>query len=445
MSYDYQVNPAAPPDSLEARQAPVDNGLEIPDPSRYFSEEFMRKEWTHLWPRAWLLAGVTADVREPGDYFTFDIGHESIIVARQDDGSLKAFYNVCPHRANRIALNDFGSVNEFTCAFHGWKFRCNGQLKSITDEQTFAPKLVAHRPGMSEVRCDSHAGLIFVNLDGKAPPLAEWIGLPKGYLENYRIDEMNAVRHVRTLWNANWKVGVDSFYETYHLPHIHPQTQTVMGDFSQYDLYPNGFSRMIVPLCQKSHRVPDQDSVDAGLRFMMQDAGMDPDSYKGDARGVRAAVQRSKRERARRLGLTHYDNFTDGQLTDSWATGLFPNVQIGCHPEGVFIMRRSFTTTTSRCFVTSTIRITSCRLGWAYRREPTSRVRPARPSSDLPRGSAQISAKCSIRTSNSSQRSAPAADRAASVVRFGASKSREFVTSIASSIATSRARSKRFL
>ena len=76
MSYDFQVNPAAPPDSLEARQTPIDNGLEIPDPTRYFSEEFMRKEWTHLWPRAWLLAGVTADVREPGDYFTFDVGHE---------------------------------------------------------------------------------------------------------------------------------------------------------------------------------------------------------------------------------------------------------------------------------------------------------------------------------------------------------------------------------
>jgi hypothetical protein len=54
---------------------------------------------------------------------------------------------------------------------------------------------------------------------------------------------------------------------------------------------------------------------------------------------VRAAIQKSKRERARRIGLKHYENFTDGQLTDSWATGLFPNVQMGMHPEGVFIMR----------------------------------------------------------------------------------------------------------
>jgi phenylpropionate dioxygenase-like ring-hydroxylating dioxygenase large terminal subunit len=339
MRFNYQVNPDAGADSLEAKRPPVDNGLAVPDPARYHSREFMRLEWERLWPRVWLLAGVTSDLQEPGDYFRFDFGHESFVVVRQADGGIKAFYNVCPHRANRIALNEFGSVSHFTCAFHGWQFHCNGRLKSITDEEYFAPELVAHRPGLAEVRCDSVGGLVFINMDGKAPQLRDWIGLPQGYIENYEIDRMHAVRHVRSVWNANWKVGVDSFYETYHLPHIHPQTQGVMEDFSQYDLYPNGFSRMIVPLYVKSHRIGDQETVDAGLQFMMQDAGMQPGDFKGNAREVRAAVQRSKRQRARRLGLAHYEKLTDGQLTDSWATGLFPNVQIGMHPEGVFIMR----------------------------------------------------------------------------------------------------------
>ncbi len=339
MSFNYQVNPGAPAESLEAKQPAVDLGLDVPNPSRYHSPEFMKQEWDRLWPRVWLLAGVTSDIPEAGDYFTFEIGHESILVVRQANGSIKAFYNVCPHRGNRVAQNEFGSVAQFTCSFHGWQFHCNGRLKCITDEETFAPRLIAHRPGLTELRCDSLGGLIFVNMDGKAPPLSEWIGLPRGYIENYEIDKMHAVRQVRSTWNANWKVGVDSFYETYHLPHIHPQTQGVMEDFSQYDLYHGGFSRMIVPLCVKSHRVKDQETVDAGLRFMMQDAGMDPDTFTGSAREVRAAVQKSKRERARRLGLKHYDRLTDGQLTDSWATGLFPNVQIGMHPEGVFIMR----------------------------------------------------------------------------------------------------------
>ena len=335
----YVVNPAAPSTSLEAKRPQPDNGLDVPTPDRYYTHEFMQREWRDLWPKVWLLAGVTSDIPEHGDYTVFDIGAESIVLVRQKDLSIRAFYNVCPHRGNKIALNDMGSVDKFTCAFHAWQFCTSGKLLKITDEESFHPDLIKHRPGLSEVRCETVGGLIFINMDGNAPPLAEWIGLPSGYIENYRIDQMHVVRHVRTEWRGNWKVGVDAFYETYHLPHIHPQTQGVMEDFSQYDLYPNGFSRMIVPICTKSHRIEDQDTVTPDLQYMMQEAGMNPADYHGTAQGVRAAVQASKRARAQRLGLDHYATLTDGQLTDSWATGMFPNVQIGMHPEGVFIMR----------------------------------------------------------------------------------------------------------
>lgn len=336
---EWPMSLGAPSDSLEAKQPPVDDGLDVPDPSRYYTREFMDLEWRRLWPRVWLLAGVTSDIPEDGDYVVFEVGSEEFIIARQSDGSVKAFYNVCPHRGNRVCMNERGSVARFTCTFHGWQFGCDGQLQRITDEATFNPRLIAHRPGLTEVRCQTHAGLVFINMDGKAPPLKEYLGLPAGYLENYEIDRMHVVHHVRSAWQANWKTGVDAFYETYHLPWVHPQTQGVMEDFSQYDLYPNGASRMIVPICVKSHRVSDQDSVEPYLQFMLKEAGIDPASFRGSAREVREAVQKAKRTRARRVGLKHYERFTDGQLTDSWATGLFPNVQMGMHPEGVFIMR----------------------------------------------------------------------------------------------------------
>ncbi len=343
MSVNYKVewpmSLNAPADSLEAKQPPVDDGLDVPDPARYYSREFMAQEWQRLWPRVWLLAGVTSDIPEEGDYFTFSIGHEQFILVRQADQSIKAFYNVCPHRGNRVALNERGSVARFTCAFHGWQFGCGGALERITDEETFNPKLIAHRPGLTEVRCEALGGILFINMDGKAPPLKQYLGLPEGYIERYQVDKMHVVHHVRSEWKANWKTGVDAFYETYHLPWVHPQTQGVMEDFSQYDLYPNGASRMIVPICVKSHRVADQESVDPYLQFMLKEGGIDPASFRGSAREVREAIQKSKRARARKVGLTHYEAFTDGQLTDSWATGLFPNVQMGMHPEGVFIMR----------------------------------------------------------------------------------------------------------
>jgi hypothetical protein len=106
----------------------------------------------------------------------------------------------------------------------------------------------------------------------------------------------------------------------------------------QCDLYANGASRMIVPIGQMTPRIADQDALNDGLRMMLADVGLDPASFEGRAREVRPAIQQAKRERASRLGQD-YSGFVDGQLTDSWATGIFPNVQIGCHPEGVFLMR----------------------------------------------------------------------------------------------------------
>lgn len=330
----------APKDSLEAKQPkPDDLRLDVPDPSRYYTREFMELEWKHLWPRVWLLAGVTPDIKEAGDFSVFKHGHEEFIIVRQEDGGIKAFYNVCPHRGNRVCLTEQGSVPKFSCPFHGWKFSCDGKLAAITEESTFDPSLIKHRPGLTEVRCDTIGGLIFINMDGKAPHLRDWIGLPPGYIENYEIEKMNVVRHVRSEWMANWKTGVDAFYETYHLPHIHPQTQGVMEDYSQIDLYPNGFSRMIVPIGVKAHRVNDRETIDPYQKYMMAEAGLDPEKFDGSASEVREAIQKAKRARGKRFGLKYYDGLTDGQLTDSWATGYFPNVQIGMHPEGVFIMR----------------------------------------------------------------------------------------------------------
>lgn len=332
------INPDAPPESLEAKQPEVDNGVDVAAKDGYFSREYMQLEWEKLWTRSWLIAGVSSDLEKVGDYFLFNIREESIIVTRTEEG-VKAFYNVCSHRGARLVHEERGNRKVFVCPFHSWSFHHTGELRRITDEEYFKPEVIAHRPGLKPLSCEEHAGIIFVNMDTNPPPLKESIGLPEGYLEAYKIHEMKVVRHVRSEWGANWKVGVEAFYESYHLHAVHPETRGVMGDLNvQYDLYPNGASRMIVPLGQPSPRIADQKTVNEGLKAMLEDAGIDPAGFEGTAEDVRRAIQQGKRARAERLGLD-YSRFTDGQLSDSWATGIFPNVQIGCHPEAAFLMR----------------------------------------------------------------------------------------------------------
>ena len=332
------INPDAPASSLEAKQAPIDNGHAVYGKEGYFSHDYAQQEWDNVWSRSWLLAGANTDIPNVGDYFLFKLRHESFIIIRSDTG-ITAFYNVCPHRGARLLTQERGNRRVFTCPFHSWSFANDGALRSITDEATFQPEVIDHRPGLTQVRCEVFAGLIFITMDNDAPELISDIGLPDGYLENYRIEDMKVVRHVRSEWGSNWKVGVEAFYESYHLHAVHPETRGVMADLHvQYDLYPRGASRMIVPLGEPSPRHHDQLTVNEGLQMMLREVGIDADTFQGTAADVRRAMQAAKRERSARLGLD-YERFTDGQLSDSWATGIFPNVQIGCHPEAVFLMR----------------------------------------------------------------------------------------------------------
>lgn len=322
-------------DALEAKQPHIENGTGVYSPAPYHRSDSMQLEWERLWPKAWLIAGVVSDLPENGSYFVFDIGRESVLVTRSTDG-IHAFYNVCSHRGTRLVAEPHGKKSRFVCPFHSWCFTNQGRLQSITDSETFRPEVLAQTRGLTPIRCEEYAGLVFINMDNGAPPLRERIGLPEGYLERYGIGRMKVVRHVITEWEANWKIGVEAFYESYHLHAVHPETRFVMADLGvQYDLYPHGASRMIVPLGQMSPRMRDQHEMNEGLAGMLAEAGIDAEAYDGDATGVRRAIQQAKRARYK----NEYGAFSDGQLTDSWATGIFPNVQIGCHPEGVFLMR----------------------------------------------------------------------------------------------------------
>ncbi|GIR69404.1 MAG: hypothetical protein CM15mP74_06550 [Halieaceae bacterium] len=317
------INPDAPPESLEAKQPAIDNGAEIYGKDGYFSLDQMEREWEKVWTESWLIAGVSSDLQAVGDYFLFRVRSESIIVTKTEEG-VKAFYNVCPHRGARLLTEERGNKKVFVCPFHSWSFRNSGELRTITDEETFQDAVICHRPGLTPVACDEHAGLIFISMADNPPALPEAIGLPAGYLENYQIDKMRVVRHVRSEWGSNWKVGVEAFYESYHLHAVHPETRGVMGDLNvQYDCYPNGASRMIVPLGQPSPRQADQATVNEGLQWMLQEAGVDPAKFKGTAADVREAIQQAKRERSDRLGLG-YERFTDGQLSTAGRQGFSP-------------------------------------------------------------------------------------------------------------------------
>jgi nitrite reductase/ring-hydroxylating ferredoxin subunit len=118
---------------------------------RYTGRDFAMLEWEHMWTKTWLCAGRASDAPHVGDYFTFEIGPESILVIRQQDGSLAARYNVCMHRGNRLREPGRGHAEKFSCLFHGWEYGIDGGLIKALDRDCFPqgvdPKKLSLQPG----------------------------------------------------------------------------------------------------------------------------------------------------------------------------------------------------------------------------------------------------------------------------------------------------------
>jgi phenylpropionate dioxygenase-like ring-hydroxylating dioxygenase large terminal subunit len=315
----------------------VDFGTKRVNPDRYISQDFMDNEWENVWTKTWLMACSSSDIKNLGDYFNFNIGKESIIVMRSSENSVSAFYNVCPHRGNKLFFDDFGFVKDIGCRYHGWKFNLDGTNKLVTDSETYRHEVLCHDLDLTKVKVEEECGFIWVSMSNDVPPVREYLGDVAEHLDLYNVNNMNVIRHVHSDWAANWKTGLEAFYESYHLSYIHPQTQGMMEDyFMQMDTWDNGMNRMIVPFVEPAKRQEGSNLINDSTNIMLNDVGIDPNTFEGSPFEAKKAIQDKKREFSKSFDLD-YERFTNEQLTDSFVYGIFPNVQLGCHPEGVFV------------------------------------------------------------------------------------------------------------
>src|SRR5262245_20256645 len=98
---------------------------------RYFSPDWAQREWDRLWTKTWHIGGMLSQLEEEGDWIKHDIGRESVVMVRQADGAVKAFYNACRHRGNRLVFTDAGGAPTITCSYHGWKYAPDGSLAFV--------------------------------------------------------------------------------------------------------------------------------------------------------------------------------------------------------------------------------------------------------------------------------------------------------------------------
>ncbi|MEZ5743483.1 MAG: aromatic ring-hydroxylating dioxygenase subunit alpha [Sphingomonadaceae bacterium] len=244
----------------------------------FLSREYLEAEKEHLWPKIWQMVERIEDMPNPGDWMTYNVADESIIVLRKDDGSFKAFHNVCPHRGRQlVSVPDMlpGQVHDvrgnnrknFVCGFHGWTFDLDGNNTYILDPQDWDNRLTPEMTCLSEIKVDTWGGYIYINMDPDCVSLKEWMGRAGEILDHFDLAGMRYKWRQWAIYPCNWKTAIEAFLEPYHVAGTHTQL-LAYGDYyalsKQYGL----------------HSVSSYDTRDA--KFQMSESAGTTRAGKGD-------------------------------------------------------------------------------------------------------------------------------------------------------------------
>jgi choline monooxygenase len=230
----------------------------------YFDKRIVALERASVFSATWQVAGRADQVRENGQFFTVELAGEPLVMARGEDGQLRAFYNVCRHHAAAVVTEAQGCAKQFRCPYHGWTYGIDGALKGMVEFDGVC-NFDRAKNGLAPVRVDTWENFVFVNLDGRAAPLRDFLGIvpelvaPLGLAEKLHFFD----RRVYTL-NCNWKVYVDNYLDGgYHVPHAHKGLSSVI-EYTKYTI--ENFERA----CLQSSPLSSDSTSEAGVAATRQ-------------------------------------------------------------------------------------------------------------------------------------------------------------------------------
>lgn len=311
------------------------------EPSWYWSRERAEAEWDHVWTKVWQMGPREEEIPEAGDVFVHSFGRESLLFARQEDGSITGFFNVCRHRGNRLLLGPDGPAYapKFTCAFHGWEFALDGTLAHVPYRERFDETVLSdpYCTSLRTFRTENFGGWVWFVLDDDAPPLEDFLGPMAAELDAYRLQDAAIVDYKTFEFGCNWKTVYDAFSESYHFQALHSDILSWGNEDAPITTL-GIHSYMVNQYGKPSRLYPDQQTVNPALQALLEASGIDPATFGGTAQDVRAAIQQAKR--AQQDGSVFpYAGLSDSQLTDAYHYAVFARVHFNLFPEFYVAMR----------------------------------------------------------------------------------------------------------
>jgi choline monooxygenase len=203
-------------------------------PRLYRDPSVLEVEQSRIFARTWQLAGHVSRLPKPGSYITAQAGAEPVLVLRDDEGELRAYRNVCRHRGSRLVSGSGDCGKAIRCRYHGWTYRFDGELIGVPEGRSI-PGLQKSELGLFPARVEVVSGLVFVNLDIRAVPLAEQVAGLGERLDRWGLEHLKVKHEKPTTQPANWKIVVDNYLEGYHVPIAHPGLMRLL-DYKRYEV-----------------------------------------------------------------------------------------------------------------------------------------------------------------------------------------------------------------
>jgi Rieske 2Fe-2S family protein len=186
----------------------------------YTSNEVFCLDLERVFHRRWLFAGYTCQVQRPGDYFTFEIGGDSLIVIRDDAGEVRAHFNTCRHRGSRICTEPAGHLGKLICPYHQWVYDRDGRLAGA---RWMGADFEKSSYSLHQAHVQELAGLIYICLAHRPPDFDRARHVIEPFIRPHGLDRARICVSQDYTIQANWKLLVENNRECYHCPGGHPE------------------------------------------------------------------------------------------------------------------------------------------------------------------------------------------------------------------------------
>lgn len=306
--------------------------------ARYTDPTFFELENQKMWPRVWQFAAREEELPETGDYVVYENAGKSFIVLRQQDGSVRAFANVCLHRGRKLKTED-GWTAELQCPFHGFTWNNDGTLKQMPCRWDFS-HIRNEEMKLPEVSVGRWGGYIFIRQSSEGPSLEEYLAPMPDHFKRWRHEECATAVWVGKVVPANWKVVMEAFMESWHTVITHPQLLPFTGDAnSLYNIYGDWVNMTVTPFGTMSPHIDPQGKeqqwiVDEFVKYNGRSSDNYDDGSAADGgynvnvpegTSARAALGASLRETTTRMFGHDVSFASDAEMMDAILYNVFPN------------------------------------------------------------------------------------------------------------------------